>query len=407
MNIQPTPVGYFVSETVENATITCDLTKFSEKDDSLSCFAQIVILHNGRTFTLFRGKINLSSPRSRSELAKHLQNLSKGVILTEIPWNEFVTALANKTLALYYEPPQIQRIIPSSPEIEFLLNPLLVKGHPALIYAPGGAGKSFFAMFVALLLQNGLSLQFEKTNSEVNVLYMDWEMDEREASRRFAMLVSPESQQQMPFYMQCVLPLADMIDNVLQTFAANDIKLVIIDSAAPALGGDINDSAQVIRFFGAIRQMTTLDITVLVLSHVSKVHKEKEDGVLPIGSIYFENLSRLTWEMKYHVDNNTTDIALFCRKSNFGKMPNLGFRFVFESGHVYIEQLKNPENLQSSKDLTQKEAILSILWEGPMTAESIAKYTGIPKDQVWVRLSGLKREKKVRNAGHGMWEAVS
>jgi hypothetical protein len=406
LRIEKTPAGFVGVADFNTATLVFELSKFHEKNEALTCFVQVSATTPDQSLVIFRGRTNLTSTRSRNDLARHLAKLTRDLILEEIPWTELIDGLSNRILAMYYAPPELKRITPSNPEIEFLLEPLLVKGHPSLIYAPGGAGKSFLAMFIALLVQNGLDLNFQKTRDPINVLYLDWEMDEHEAQRRFAMLTQGDSDLMMPFYSQCVIPLADIIDNILQPLLKNDIKLVVIDSAAPALGGDINDASQVIRFFGAVRQLTATGITVLILTHVSKAHKEKDDAALPIGSVYFVNLSRLTWELKYHVEGHAVDLALFCRKSNFGKMPSVGFKLIFEDGFVFVSKLRNPDALGTTKDLTQKEAILSVLLEGPATVKEIADAVGISKEQVWARLAELKREGKVRSAGRGIWEAA-
>ena len=79
---------------------------------------------------------------------------------------------------------------------------------------------------------------------------------------------------------------------------------------------------------------------------------------------------------------------------------------IFEDGFVGVSKLRNPDALGTTKDLTQKEVILSVLLEGPATVKEIADAVGISKEQVWARLAELKREGKVRSAGRGIWEAA-
>jgi hypothetical protein len=98
----------------------------------------------------------------------------------------------------------------------------------------------------------------------------------------------------------------------------NNVGLVIIDSAGPATGANLNDPEPVIAFMAAMRD---LNATKLVLAHISKgaaLNGGSERG-RTFGSVFFENLSRSVWEVRSDTDSNPIDLAFFHRKANLGR----------------------------------------------------------------------------------------
>lgn len=377
---------------------------FQEKD-SLRGMLEVVLEAYGESLTLYFGSANFTGANSRTSLAKSLQQAAPSSI--DIPWHDLVNAFANKVVRLYFTPPKPVKLSRATvSERSFLLYPILPEGYPSLIFAPGGSGKSLLAVFISMLVQNGYDINFQPTGKKYNVMYLDWEMDQNEIARRCSMFDITQDLE-YPYYMQCYLPLNAMIDDLLDIVTRENIKLVVIDSAAPALGNDINDSTSVVKLFDAVRMLNVIGVTVLVLTHVSKAHKEKEDGAMPIGSVYFENLSRLAWELKYRSGDRIMDVALLCRKTNFGKLPPVGFRFVFDEGFIAVNKLADPETVGTTVETTQEEAILSVLATGPASADEIAKEIGIRSDRVWTLLARLKKEGVVEQIERGKWKLNS
>jgi len=92
-------------------------------------------------------------------------------------------------------------IVPLEPDIadfpsSFLLKPLILENHPNVIYAPGGSGKSYLALFAAFLLACGASSNNLTCDPEPRrVWYLDWELSEGDMKARAKMLMAghPES----------------------------------------------------------------------------------------------------------------------------------------------------------------------------------------------------------------------
>jgi len=402
-----TPLGFSVTAKSDNGDeIYVEITRVVERDEHLYALVEIRCkpAYSNKKIKLYFGNANLTSSRARKELANYLKGMQD-----EIEWYTAIEAIFQRIVEEYYTPEQpVKPRIVEHTTISFVLDPVLVKGHPALIYAAGGAGKSLIAQYMSLLAQNGLTFTGHE-NEVYKTLYLDWELDEDEFSRRLSMLMANFSNDvDMPLYKHCALPFRDELSSVIKAVLENDIKLIIMDSAGPAIGGDINDAARVIDFFNCVRKLTSIGATVLILSHVSKqTRKTDETEGLPIGSVYFENLSRICWELKQRKADGYMQIGLFCRKSNFGPMRPIGFEIKFEDGLAFIKQTlyEEIEDMTVSKSPTP-ELVLNVL-EVLESADvnEIAKQTNVDKQYLWQVLNRLKKKGVVKNTGN-KWQLV-
>lgn len=397
-----TPFGYTATLEIECGTLDINITKINESKDEISAFLRITLFSAGRKIGLFMGKFNFMSSRTRKELSNYLGRLNP---LKQDSWQEIIERLSQEFIEQYYEIEPAVRIKPvEETHTEFLLYPIAPKGHPTLLYAPGGSGKSFLAMYISLLVKNGHGINGEVI-TPAEVLYCDWEMDINETQRRFTMLASNfEENITYPLYRRCVHPLQDELEGIMNDVSQNDVKLVVIDSAAPALGGDINNAEKVIQFFNCVRQIITLDTTVIILSHVSKEHKEKDEP-MPVGSIFFENLSRMTWELKITYKDDGYNITLINRKTNFGKMPPVGVEISFLDGCAFVSTTP-PEDTTTQG--AQVDVVKNtIKYNKEIDIKTLAQVTGLSKDRLWNILTKLKNEGVVTNTGQGTWVYVA
>lgn len=409
MQVYKTLVGFQGQHITPEYQVLFELTKLAERDLHLTGQLKIRMLCDENEYQLYSGTFNVTSGESRSRLASHLKKLEMPI--EEIPWTTLLEAFAQQVLDLYSAPAEVRRFEElEQPSVQFLLYPILPERHISILYAPGGAGKSLFALYLALLIANGFDLEGNAAEPK-EVLYIDWEMDYNETNRRYSMLVPPEPVQKnrSPLYYEATLPLVDEFEGIAQTIEANKIQFVILDSAALACGGDIIDAAKVANFFLLLKKLTRFGATVLVISHVSKSAKEKDDRSTPIGSIFFENFSRTTWELKYQIVPNKDSsflYAVFNRKSNFGKLKPVAIGITFDEGSAYIERA-NPYMIGVTGN-TQEDIILSCMnIEGSMSVDDLAKQTGFKKESIWVVLSHLKKRGIVdQDSKSNKWKVI-
>jgi hypothetical protein len=255
-------------------------------------------------------------------------------------------------------------------EPSWLIQNLLLENSINLICAPGGAGKSLFALYTAMVVENGIPA-FDTKQRKGRTLYLDWEVDYIEASRRATkignFLRTVKKNIRFPGYMLMTTPLQDSIGRILQLVPYYDY--VIIDSAAPASGGDVSDSSMAISFFDCIRSIVANHVTVLILSHVSKAELKNADAT-PIGSIYYENIPRLVWRMSGEYDKvrKELSVVLTCRKSNTVKPESWIFTIGFDKEMIRFENHRNNNidmvMMQIIKDLEGGERTVKELLKG-------------------------------------------
>ena len=405
MEVFRTPLGFTVEgETDKGHKFRIECTRIVERNNHLEALTEIRVkpTYLNKWQRLHYGYITLTSARSKRDIVRYLQDL-----VSEYEWEYIIEGAFQRIVEEYYTPEKVVKAkIAEETALEFLLEPVLVKGHPVLIYAQGGTGKSLLAQYMSLLLQNGLTLT-RHPGEKRNVLYLDWELDEVEFARRLGMLVVnlPEGEIDTPFYKKCTLTLSAELPTVLRAVMENDIGLVVVDSAGPAIGGDINETSKVIEFFNCVRKVTAMGVTVLILSHVSKQSKKEKSGT-PIGSVYFENLSRICWELKQSYADGKLTLGLFCRKSNFGSFPSIGFEVSFEDGLAFVDVLRDQSEIkdldvagQSVPELVMR--VLEVL--GEATVSDLAREINVEKQYLWLVLHRLKEKGLVTSDKRGVW----
>ena len=193
--------------------------------------------------------------------------------------------------------------------------PLLPSHQPSIIYGQGGIGKSWLAVYLAALVDNGITRN--GLNADVGrTLYVDWETD-RDTIEGRAWAIKQGEPQIAPewglAYQQAQGPLTDWIDDLANHVDREQFDLVVIDSVGMALGGDANDAQTVLAFFGALRQ---LDATTLLIDHMGKGPEAADRGAF--GSVYKRNSARSVWEMRQAEGELT--IGLYHRKANNSKL---------------------------------------------------------------------------------------
>lgn len=144
---------------------------------------EIAVYHNdGNSNTLLNYKhINLLSPQSCSQIARLLKEN------VDIDWNTVLTFVTKMTLENLRQGEPAVRIgtKPETMKIEYQLKPILQKGKPTTIFAPGSSAKSYLAAYLGVLVQcNVYGLEGTLEPAAGNVLYLDWEACKEDVERR-------------------------------------------------------------------------------------------------------------------------------------------------------------------------------------------------------------------------------
>jgi len=396
----------------EAVTAHVDRVK-QHKDGRVTARVKITAhLLNNRQMQLHQGQLNLVAVRSRRELANAL---ASRLDREDINWDAIVEDMCREVTEREEQTAEAKQLglVPAS-DPKFLVWPVILERLPVLWYGPGASGKTMIALYFALLVQNGL-LFMDKPIAGKNVLYCDWEVDMEEAERRASFLArhleeKTKQKIKLPFYRRCILPLVEEASDIAGDVIKNDIGLIIIDSAGPACGGDIQSAELAVQFFNALRKIyAPVNAATIILTHVTK--GERRDGKqhrLPIGSIYFENLPRATWELRPQetVSDNEISIGIFCRKTNLFQKPHpFGLKLQFNEDKIAISVTQAEDIVTEEKAL--EETFCEIMSKGPVSAKELAEETGTTVNSVWVILNRLKKRGKVLNIARGKWALVA
>jgi hypothetical protein len=280
------------SDVTADVLITCTLPGLGVKGSQLSM-----------------GRQNLSAPKGRMDFARTLQRRTHDDKAELIDWEDVIERSYVEILIAEARGEPIVDIDGwnDAPEFRaYALDPIAPRGEPTVLYAPGGTGKSYLSLALALSIQLGREIVPGIPPAMTGpVLYLDWETNAKTVKYRIRKIATG-----MGFdppriaYRRCTAPLADDAEQLSVEIAKRGTVLVVIDSAGAAIGsmgdyGDANEGA--LRFFEAIRALGS-DLTVIVIDHVKKPVFTKRGGPAPsdgpYGSVYKVNAARSVWELR-------------------------------------------------------------------------------------------------------------
>ncbi len=327
-----------------------------------------------------RARLNLTSSPSRKSMSKVLDEIIPGVEWTNVL--EFVCVMVLDKHR--EETPTIKLADHSMPEgLVFRLRPLLQERQATLLFGEGDTGKSWMAILMSVLVSQGIShmgLEAEPGN----VLYLDYETDEDTLWERVNM-ISAGLELPIPegiFYRQMHQLLAADFQQINRLVVDNNIGLVVVDSAAPAVG-EPESSAPTNEYFAALRSLRTCSLTV---AHVAKGGKENE----PFGSIFWRNLPRANFRVNASHEPGLSPfvIGLKHTKSNNGKrLRDQAFEIDFTDDKVTFTRANIEDILELSETLSHSQRISATLRKGGKTVKELAEMLDISEGTVRTTLN--------------------
>lgn len=349
-------------------------------------------------------RLNLTSSSARKRLADQLTEQYS------IDWFTILEQLCVLTLTREREG-EPWLCLTSEDKVEpvrYLLPPLLPQGEPTVIYGPGGSGKSLFALLLGALVatdEAAPKLNLAPT-SRVCVLYLDWETNASEVRRRLHRLAKGLGIREPVKlrYRRCVQPLADDVEILKEAVLEFKAGLLIVDSLAPACGGDLSVPETAMSFFRALR---SLNCTSLVVAHPAKNSERKTI----FGSVFYTNLARSVWEVQTYQDvgGNSISLSLFHRKSNLSRLQRpFGLEFLFEGDLGAIKVF--PRTVVDVPEVGEKapvwERIMALLpRSGPLKPKEVAERLGAPDSTVRKELARMRDRRLVVQLSDGRYAA--
>ena len=335
---------------------------------------------------LRHGRINITSPANRKSFAKALEDRD-----ADVDWDSVLEALCVAVLRRSREGAPAAKIEgnvdPVSVYTKWLVNPIIELNNPTLLYGKGSSGKSWLALYIAVLVDAGISTTgFSVEHRPGGVLILDWETSRLEVDARISMIrrglgVTDPSH---IWYKSMAAGLATDLETIKNLVVSKGISLVIIDSIGSACMGEPESAEVVLRMFAAVR---SLGVSSLCIDHTNK-----EDALF--GSVYKFNASRQIFEMKKHQgsDEERITAALFHRKANNTRIiHDIGLVLSFGEGDVRFAR-EDVRNTPLEQDMRIVDRVQNVLMDGPMKILAIAEWLDKSEDQVRHVLSDFKQK---------------
>ncbi len=349
---------------------------------------------------LTQANLNLCSIQGRASFARRLFDLYPSV-----PWNDIVENAAVHGMRIHRKGEPVMPLQPASAaHVSYLLDPFIYENHPSLFYAPGGTLKSYFALYLALLGSHGAN-QDGLRALQCPVLILDWELNYETVGGRLKALQAghPELSELVPYYRRCEAPLYEEVNQIAEAAAEHNVKLLILDSAAMACGGDLNSPDTVIKLTRALR---TIGCASLLLAHTAKMTSEGQERTA-YGSVYFRELARSVWQLDRSEEDGPVRVMLCQKKNNFGPLHSpLGFEFRFDGETVRVVASDLAAEPAFEEHLSLAARIRNLLEDGkPRTTEAIAQALKAKEGSVKATLSRHNKVKwhRIGDYHEGAW----
>lgn len=167
------------------------------------------------------------------------------------------------------------------PARELLLAPWLPAQGLAMVYAPRGVGKTFFALNVAYAVASGGGFLCWKAGSARRVLYFDGEMPANVMQQRFADIVRHHDAEALPDNFRILTPdlqpdaltpnLSKLFDQRQLEALLEGVSLVIVDNISTLCRGGIENEAESWEpVQGWALRLRARGISVLFVHHAGK-----------------------------------------------------------------------------------------------------------------------------------------
>jgi len=241
---------------------------------------------------------------------------------------------------------------------------------PSIIYGAGGIGKSFVALIIAILacIGNQSFFNYRFIQAAINVLFIDFELDEMEQTRRAQQIAKGFNFPDVPttlHYYSPDDPLKKLIPKLKSIIKSKGIGLIIIDS----LGASATDGESVEEVVNILTKLKELGVTTIILDHQSKMQAgDSYKNKTPFGSVYKQNLARSVFQLQcVKAKDNQITLKLSHKKSNFSKLVNdIIFDINFEEDRIVLAE---------STDKTPETEELERIWEVIKQLEDIGEKT--------------------------------
>ena len=290
----------------------------------------------------------------------------------------------------------------------YLLKDLVLAAYVTLLYGDGGVAKSLLALALAVAVTGGSGKWLGREVESCPVLYVDFELDAEEQTRRVHQLCGGQGLGTPPddlLYMSALgHPAGEAFASALEACKDHSIGLMVVDSLGPALQGDAEAARDVIGFFQkSIEPFRTEGIAVLIIDHQSRLQQgQSYQSKGAFGSVFKTNLARsvIQAQATEHGEGTLT-VRLRQKKHNFGPLTEpFDVKLSFTEEAVSLEAVElDASELAEEATLNATDRVKHALENGPAYPWEIAEHTGFAVKTVKNVLTGLRKQGVVESTG--------
>ena len=342
-------------------------------------------------------RLNLTSERSVTMLVNKLTKRVPG-----FDWDGGLTKACNLTIRKWRDGSPLELLDPTAdPARTWLLEPFVEADGATVLFAPGGTGKGYFALALALSVATGAPLLGVTPAYTGPVAYLDWEASKQETDRRISRLCRPLGiKNPAIYYRREQAALSTTAHTLALRLAEKSVVLAIVDSKGMAAVGSPESAESSIDLLRAVRR---LRVPVLVIDHVSKAVLKGDDPDMAYGSVYTTNGARLAWSARASYKPGEMSLRLTNTKANNGsKSSPRGVSFVFSERDVNVTwQGETPRYDEMGG--TVADRLAAVLADTRMSSTELGKEIGVGWETVRKTLArGPERFRRIGSAD--LWE---
>ena len=280
----------------------------------------------------------------------------------------------------------------------YLVEPLVYKGLPNILYGEGGTIKSIVALTCCILCKLGLKENpFEFKIQPAIPLFLDYEFEPDVTENRIVRICNGLGSDKVTIkYRRCRVPLMNEIDKIQDLVETNNINFLVIDSLGMAAGTDsLKEAKSATDFFSSLGQ---LKCSSLIIAHPPKSNGEPGHSS-PYGTAFFSYLARNVWECRksQEVGEDEMDIAFVHTKTNLGKIYKpfgIHASFADESITMFRTQIENISSFNSLQPIRKRIADF-LGGNGMQALKDIVMAVGANQESVRQKLYQMKKDDEV------------
>ncbi len=293
-----------------------------------------------------------------------------------------------------------------TPPPPFMLSPYILEESGTILFAPGGSGKSYVALLMAVSVDAGCSDLWAVRQQPV--LFVNLERSKRSVLRRLGLVnaaLAQDATRRLRFINARGHTLSSIMDQISAIVAAEHIGLVVIDSISRGGYGDLNDNKAANL---AMDELNARCPTWLAIAHQSWESQDPKSGKVPhpLGAVAFQDASDITVQIRSEVtENKTLGVGLVMRKANdIAKADLQVWALEFDyNGLVLVRPAEDKEftAVEAGRPQTVADRIEELLGEihgmsrGDIAAEITKRGYTILENTVGTHLNTMKGQGKV------------